>query len=121
MNQELIETMLNNILQDISQLKKDVEELKKSKPKNNFSHVDPKKPATQAQLDAVAIRGGQVWQGMTHQDITNQFNEISNRKNQPIEKSETEKKIDQAIEKLPEVKEPKQVDTDDAGLTEGLM
>lgn len=124
MNEELIQTMLNSIMQDVSQLKKDIEELKKARPqsRNNFSSINPNKAATQAQLDAVALKGGQIWEGMTHQDITNQFNEINKRRNTPQELTENQKKIEAAIEKLPEVKEPAEVDTEKAGLDEdGLL
>lgn len=123
MNNELIETMLNSIMQDVSQLKKDVDELKKSRPqqRNNFSSINPNKSATQAQLDAVALKGGQIWEGMTHQDITDQFNEIYKRRNAPQEMTPQQKKINAAIDKLPEVKEPADVDTDSAGIDEEYL
>lgn len=124
MNQELIETMLNSIMQDVSQMKKDIEELKKARPqqRNKFSSINPNKPATQAQLDAVAIKGGKIWEGMTHQDITNQFIEINKRRNAPQELTPQQKKIESAIDNLPEVNEPESVDTNEAGLDDqGLM
>ncbi len=56
MNEELIQTMLNSIMQDLSQVKKDIEELKKAKPQTrpNFSGINPNKPAPGSLADQLA-------------------------------------------------------------------
>lgn len=79
---ELQKAALTNAMKDISDLKDRVKELENKTPAKKNWNVDPKKPATQAQLDAVAIRGGEIWDKMTHQDITDQFNKIDKRKSE---------------------------------------
>lgn len=81
MNNELMETIINGMLKDIRDLKDEVKTLKTNPSKKNFNR-DPKKPATENQLIKVEEMGGKVWAGMTSQDISDQFQEIFNRRNE---------------------------------------
>lgn len=47
------------------------------------SEININRPATEKQIIAVKKAGGEVWSGMTHQDVSEQFEKISNEMSGP--------------------------------------
>lgn len=77
----ITQTILNEILERLNRIESKLENKKPFDDKPNWK-INPTKPATDKQLNAVKNAGGEIWEGMTQGDITEQFNLINKRKNE---------------------------------------
>lgn len=71
----ITQTILNEILERLNRIESKLEVKTYSKEKPNWQ-INPNKPATFKQLNAIKNAGGEIWEGMTQGEVEEAFKKI---------------------------------------------